>query len=353
MRVLILGADGYLGRSTAIYLREKGHDVVGIDNYFKRLIESECSVAPLSPAAKMHEEFSDSFVTDISKAMPDNLGKFDAIIHYGEQPSAPYSMMDRERCNRTQVNNVVGNLNVLWYLKKNPDTHLIKLGTMGSYGVPNIDIEEGWLDVEHNGRKDRMLYPKKPMSFYHASKVHDSTNIELACRIWGLKATDLNQGVVYGNYENSSFHYDHIFGTALNRFIVQAVAGIPLTVYGSGRQIRGWLNILDTLQCVELALMTPAEAGEFRVMNQFTEQFSVLELAEKVANLTGADIQHIDNPRTEQEEHYYNAKHSALEDLGLKPHLLNDDVLSEMVEYVEKHKENINTDFIMPKVRWK
>lgn len=349
-----------------MYLASKGHEVIGIDNYSKRQNEEAHDISPLVsvPLAGSRAKDFTFWEYDIANWElwdSHDFSGLDTIIHYGEQPSAPYSMINDSTCIHTQINNIAGTLRVLWAMK-DTNTHLIKLGTMGEYGTPNIDIEEGWLDVEHKGRKDRMAYPKQPGSWYHASKVCDSTNIELACRLWGVRATDLNQGVVYGIDTNetsggiglhTSFHYDHIFGTCLNRFIVQSVAGIPLTVYGKGGQTRGWLNIKDTLQCVELAMLNPAEPGEFRVFNQFTEQFSVLELAERVANLTWADIQHIKNPRKEKEKHYYNAKHTALSELGLEPHLLTDDVLGEMVEYVKRYKDNIDKPQIMPTVKWK
>src|SRR5256714_2990266 len=190
----------------------------------------------------------------------------------------------------TQQNNVINTLNVLWAMRDlTPDAHLVKLGTMGEYGTPNIDIEEGYIEIEHNGRSDRLPFPKLPGSLYHCSKVHDSTNIHFACRVWGLRSTDLNQGVVYGiDTEETTldprlatrFDYDEVFGTALNRFCLQAVIGHPLTVYGTGGQTRGYLNIVDTLACVDLATLNPADAGEYRVFNQFTEQFSIVELAE-------------------------------------------------------------------------
>ena len=198
-------------------------------------------------------------------------------------------MMSRERAVETQHTNVIGTLNLLFSLRDHvPDCHLVKLGTMGEYGTPNIDIEEGFIEIEHKGRTDTLPFPKLPGSLYHCSKVHDSTNLHFACRIWGLRATDLNQGVVYGIETEETarderlitrFDYDEIFGTVLNRFCVQAVIGHPLTVYGSGGQTRGFLNIRDTLRCVELAVENPADRGEFRVFNQFTEQFSVGQLA--------------------------------------------------------------------------
>jgi UDP-sulfoquinovose synthase len=293
--------------------------------------------------------------------------KPEAIVHYAEQPSAPYSMQGRGTAVYTQENNVTGTLNLLFAMRHAcPDAHLVKLGTMGEYGTPNIDIEEGWITINHNGRSDNVLFPKRPGSFYHLSKVHDSNNIEFTCRIWGVRATDLNQGVVYGIDTDetvkhpelqTSFHYDHVFGTVLNRFLVQACLGMPLTVYGKGGQTRGFLNIRDTLQCVELALRNPAARGEFRVFNQFTEQFSVMQLAEKVqasgkrAGLK-VTLQHLPNPRVELEQHYYNAKHTKLIDLGLKPHLLTDERIDSMLAAVRAKIEAVDPDVIDPKIKW-
>jgi UDP-sulfoquinovose synthase len=292
----------------------------------------------------------------------------ETVIHYGEIPSAPYSMMDRDHAVLTQHNNVINTLNVLWAMHMyTPDAHLVKLGTMGEYGTPNIDIEEGWFDVTHNGRTDRMLFPKMPASLYHCSKVHDSTNIEFCCRAWGLRATDLNQGVVYGIETDETrldprlvtrFDYDAVHGTALNRFCVQAVVGHPLTPYGKGGQIRGFLNIVDTLRCVELASLKPAAPGEFRVFNQFTEQFSINQLAELVSEAAAdvgikVEIRHIDNPRVEKEDHYYNARHTKLLDLGLEPHLLSQTLVEHMFEAIIRHRDRIVVDHIMPTTTWR
>jgi len=237
---------------------------------------------------------------------------------------------------------------------------------MGEYGTPNIDIEEGYLDIEHRGRTDRLPFPKLPGSFYHLSKVHDTHNIHFDSRIWGMRATDLNQFVVYGIHTDDTevddrlltrFDYDEIFGTALNRFCVQAVIGHPLTVYGKGGQTRGFLNIRDTLQCVELAALNPADAGEFRVFNQFTEQFSVIDLAHLVkfaAEHLGysVEIQHYDNPRVEKEEHYYNAIHTKLLDLGLEPTLLGEELVESMIHAIERYKGNAIEAAIDPHTRW-
>jgi len=291
------------------------------------------------------------------------------IIHYAEQPSAPYSMAGRESATFTQNNNVIGNLNLLFAIKKNcPSSHLIKLGTLGEYGTPNIDIEEGWLELEHNGRKDRVLFPKKPGSFYHLSKVHDSANIEFACRIWGLKCTDLNQGVVYGIFtkqtevdlENigTSFHYDGIFGTIINRFITQVVCNKDITVYGNGSQKRGFINIIDTIKCVEIAHNNPALQGEFRVFNQFTESLSLNDMAKKILT-TGkmlgykSKIKHIKNPRIEEENHYYNPKNTSLFKLGLEPVKFDEDTIKKNMLFVEKYKNNVRKAIFEAKIKWK
>jgi UDP-sulfoquinovose synthase len=234
---------------------------------------------------------------------------------------------------------------------------------MGEYGTPNIDIEEGWLELEHKGRTDRVLYPKRPGSFYHLSKVHDSHNIEFTCRIWGLRATDLNQGVVYGQQTPQTaqderlatrLDYDGVFGTVLNRFVIQAVLGQPLTVYGTGGQTRGMIDIRDTVECIRLAVENPAEAGEFRVFNQMTESKSVREIAELVADrFPGpAQIEHLENPRVEAPEHYYNVVHTGLEKLGLKPHLLSDTLIESMFGIVEANKHRVDVDKLYPGVQW-
>jgi UDP-sulfoquinovose synthase len=383
MRIMILGGDGYLGWPTAMHFSAKGHEVAVVDNMLKRYWEAELGIEALRPVPSLYSRVRrwremtgkqiELYIGDIAKNhrfLYGALEKFkpDAIVHYAEQPSAPFSMMDRGKCVETQINNVAGTLNLLFGLRHVcPDAHIIKLGTMGEYGTPNIDIEEGWLEVEHKGRKDRVLFPKKPGSFYHLSKVHDSHNLEFACRIWGCRVTDLNQGVVYGTDTDetlmdpglpTSFHYDGVFGTVLNRFIVQAVHGLPLSVFGKGGQTRGFLNIRDTLRCVELAALNPADKGEFRVFNQFTEQFSVLDLADRVARVgnhrkLNVKIEHAANPRIEAEEHYYSPKHSALLSLGLQPHLLTDDVVDSMMTAVQEASDRIDTDVVQAAVKWR
>ena len=381
MKILILGGDGYLGWPTAMYLSRRDHDVAVLDNFAKRRWEMELNVEPLIPIRTLHDRVDawhaltgrriGLFVGDLRNygVVEGVLDTFrpEAIVHYGEQPSAPYSMMDHNRAIFTQVNNITGTLNLLWAIRRViPDCHLVKLGTMGEYGTPNIDIEEGFIEIEHKGRKDVLPFPCQPGSFYHLSKVHDSHNIRFACKIWNLAATDLHQGVVYGIETDetalderleTSFHYDQVFGTALNRFCVQVVAGIPLTIYGKGRQSRGFLNIRDTLQCVELALLSPARQGEYRVFNQFTEVFSVNQLAARVvqqAQRSGfiAEVDHTENPRVELEEHHYSPRHDRLLRLGLQPHYLSDIQLQSMLARIQEVRHRIKRDIILPQIKW-
>ncbi len=381
MRVLILGGDGYLGWTTAMYLSNKGHEVAVIDNFMRRQMHLERGTDSLTPIALLHQRIDawkevsghtiEAFVGDLqnwdftSRVIKDFVPE--AIIHYGEIPSAPYSMIDVHHAVHVHQNNVIGNLNVLFAMRDYaPDAHLIKLGTMGEYGTPNIDIEEGYIEIEHKGRKDELPFPKQPGSFYHLTKVHDSNNIMFACRIWGLRATDLNQGVVYGietdevNLDDrllTRFDYDESFGTALNRFAVQAVAGVPLTLFGAGTQTRGFLNIRDTLACVELAMLNPADPGKMRVFNQFTEYFSILELAQMVQQAgheLGLDVKiaHYENPRVEAEQHYYNPVHTKLLDLGLKPRLLGDTLVESMIKRVMQFEGRIIENGIIPRIHW-
>ena len=379
MRIMVLGADGYLGWPTCMYLANKGHEILAVDCSIKREWEKECGVSPLIEIPHISRRVGHWNNLDRGRISYSGLNintcfsmrfqvrefKPDAIVHYAEQASAPYSHISSSHCIETQRNNILGTLSLIHaVLETDPSIHIVKLGTMGEYGTPNMPIEEGWLDVydKEGTMQDRVLFPKRPGSWYHLSKVHDSNNLEFACRTLGLAVTDLNQGIVYGIETDetwllpelrTSFHYDHIFGTVLNRFLAQAAIGYPLTVYGTGGQTRTFLNILDTLQCVELALLNPAKEGVFRVFNQFTETFSVNELADLVQRMTRAEIQNIDNPRIEAEDHSYEVKNTKLKDLGLEPHLLDSETLEKMYKNVEQHKDKINPDSIMPTVNWR
>jgi UDP-sulfoquinovose synthase len=382
MRVAVLGGDGYCGWATALYLSMKGHFVAIADNFARRQWDHELGVQTLTPIRPLADRLRvwqrltgstiELFVGDVmeydfvSSVVKDF--EPEAVVHFAEQRAAPYSMIDRKHAVFTQVNNVVGTLNLLFALREfQPDCHLIKLGTMGEYGTPNIDIEEGYITIEHNGRKDTVPYPKQPGSFYHLSKVHDSHNIMFACKAWGLRATDLNQGVVYGTVTDevtldealiNRFDYDEVFGTVLNRFCVQAAIGHPLTVYGKGGQTRGFLDIRDTVRCVEIACLNPAVRGECRVFNQFTEQFSVLDLA-RMVQIAGrklgltVEVEHISDPRVEAEEHYYNAKHSKLIELGLEPHLLSDSLLDSLMNVALKYRDRIDAAVMLPRINWR
>ncbi len=382
MKIGILGGDGYCGWATAVYLSERGHSVAIVDNFARRQWDHELGVQTLTPIRPLAERLRvwqqltgcsiELFVGDVTDYdfLASSIKAFqpEAVIHFAEQRAAPYSMIDRKHAVFTQVNNVVGTLNLLFALREHqPECHLVKLGTMGEYGTPNIDIEEGYISIEHNGRKDVLPFPKQPGSFYHLSKVHDSHNMMFACKIWKLRATDLNQGVVYGTTTDETlldealinrFDYDEVFGTVLNRFCAQAAVGHPLTVYGQGGQTRGFLDIRDTVRCVELACLHPAAPGECRVFNQFTEQFSVLEIAELVkaaGNKLGLDVEidRIPDPRVESEQHYYNAKHSKLLDLGLQPHYLSDSLLDSLMNIAVRYRDRIDVSMFLPQVDWR
>ncbi len=381
-RVIVLGADGYIGWPLAMHLSNLGYEVMAIDNGARREWDLEGGTESLVPIASPQRrlslwkeltsntiEWRDLDLCDY-EALQGALAQWrpEAIVHLAEQRSAPFSMISREHAVRTQVNNIVGNLNLLYAIKAvDPEIHLVKLGTMGEYGTPNIDIEEGYITIEHNGRSDTLPYPKQPHSFYHLSKVADSQNIHFACRVWNFRATDLNQGVVYGADTPETalhpdlatrFDYDSIWGTALNRFTIQAASGNDITVYGKGGQTRGYLDLRDTMACITLAIENPAMPGECRVFNQFTEQFNLNELADTVSRAAvekgkSPRIVHLTNPRVEKEEHYYNAKHTALLDLGLKPHYLSDTLITSVLDVVENHLDRVDSVLLgQPSVTW-
>ena len=381
MRVLIAGGDGYLGWPTAMHFAVRGHDVLAVDNFLRRRIAEETGSQALMPNPELAERsavFAELTGHQVGAEVADFcdyarteeiVGAFapDVIVHYAEQPSAPYSMIGHHEAHLTLQNNLAATFNLIWaVLEQAPDCHIVKLGTMGEYGTPDIDIEEGWIDIEHKGRSDRFLFPRQAGSLYHTTKILDTDLLWFYVRMFGLRVTDLMQGPVYGLSTPEAdvdarlmpnFHYDDIFGTVVNRFLVQAVAGVPLTVYGTGGQTRGYLNINDTLQCVDLAAAHPPERGELRILNQFTETLSVNEIAEIVARVgNGMDldvrIESIANPRKEAEDHYYNPAHSGLLELGLEPHFLTDDVAAALLEQVSEYSELIDTGKIMPRVRW-
>ncbi|HED35970.1 MAG TPA: NAD-dependent epimerase/dehydratase family protein [Gammaproteobacteria bacterium] len=392
--ILILGGDGYLGWPTAMYFSARGYSVTVVDNYMRRNACTELDTGMLYPVPTLIErakiwyentgkeikvvigdlaepEFMRSLFTgNFSYQWSENkkfTGLPETVIHYAEQPSAPYSVYNYKYADITLINNLRVTNNLIWAVRDySPDSHIIKLGTMGVYGTPNIDIEEGWLEVEHKGRKDKFLFPRQASSLYHTTKIMDTDLEWFGVRMWDLKVTDLMQGPVYGIETDESniderlktiFNYDEIFGTIVNRFIVQSIIGYPLTVYGKGGQTRGYLNIKDTLQCVEMAEKTSAEKGELRIFNQIMETFTANELAEltqKVGAELGYEVkvEHIDNPRKEAEEHYYNPTYQGLQEIGVIPHYLNEQVMEKMFKVVEKYKSNIRKDVIFKGVKW-
>jgi UDP-sulfoquinovose synthase len=383
MRVFIAGIDGYLGWPLAQYLTARGHQIAGLDRFLRRQwveeVGSDSAIPVYSVEERLeafrqrHEKSLDFRPGDLLdyEFLRDFLADFrpDAIVHLGEMPSAPYSMIDQQHAAFTQHNNVIGSLNVLWAMKEVcPDAHLVKLGTMGEYGTPNLDIPEGFFEIEYRGRKDVLPFPRQANSFYHLTKVHDTHNTTFACKTWELRATDIMQGVVFGTQIDemgddprlrSRLDFDQCFGTAINRFVCQAVIGHPLTLFGSGGQTRGFLPLRDSMQCLTLAIENPPKRGEYRVFNQFEECYTVLELAHKVreaAEDMGLDVEiyHYDNPRTERDEHYYNPDRQHLIDLGYKP---THDVVAEiriMLRDLLPHKERIlaKRDILVPDIRW-
>lgn len=413
--ILILGGDGYLGWPTAMYFSSRGYAVTVVDNYFRRNACTELDVGMLYPVptlqerAKIWYEKTGREIKVVIKDLTDAehmrslfngrveyswavdktfSGIPETIIHYAEQPSAPYSLINYKYANITVANNLLITNNLVWALRDfSRDSHVIHIGTMGEYGTPNIDIEEGWLEIAHKGRKDKFLFPRQASSLYHTTKIMDTDLFWFGVRMWDLKVTDLMQGPVYGIETEESeissqwsvdsnqwsvvssqseseirhlrtiFNYDEIFGTIINRFITQAVLGYPLTVYGKGGQTRGYLNIKDTLQCVHKSEQTPAKGGELRIFNQIMETFTANELAEKtqrVGQKLGYDVQinHLENPRKEAEEHYYNPTYQGLLDIGVQPHYLTDEVMEQMFRVVEQYKENIRSDVIFRGIKW-
>ena len=385
MRVLVAGADGYIGFCFSMHLANNGFDVVGVDNFSRRRWVAEVGSHSATPIKSMAERLM-AFERAFGRKMGFEYGdlrdygfvrhvldkyKPDVIVHLGEQSSAPFSMVDVDHAVFTQTNNIVGTLNLLHAIRKIvPHCPLVKMGSMGEYGMPNIDIPEGLFEVEYRGRKDMLPFPKHAFTdWYHWSKVHDSGNIMLACEIWNLRSTDIMQGIVYGTRTDemlndsllTRFDFDATFGTVLNRFCAQAVLGQKLTVYGAGGQQRPFISLRDSIQCLKLAVENPPDKGEYLVLNQFDEAYSVAEIAEKVrkvGNKLGleVEIENIENPRIEGEEvKYYNPVHEKLYKLGFKPKNTIDEVLSAMLADLTKYKDRLveKKDAILPTVRWK
>jgi UDP-sulfoquinovose synthase len=382
VKILVLGADGYLGWPTCLHFSLRGHEVVGVDNCFRRKAGVELDCEPLIQTPDFIQR-AQLWQENTGKRIRAHIGDVtdyafllsifkefvpDAVVHYAEQPSATYSMINRDKAAFTLQNNLTGTLNIIYAVKEvNPDCHIIKLGTLGEYGTPDIDIEEGWLEITHKGRKDRFLFPRQSGSLYHTTKIQDTDMLWFYVRTWGIRVTDLMQGPVYGIYTEETgrdprmmpnYNYDEIFGGVMNRFVVQAVSGYPLSIYGKGNQTRGFLNIRDTMQCVYLAASQPAEKGQLRVLNQFTEKFSLNQLANKVKTVGdrlgyNVAIEHLENPRVEKEDHYYNIHYTGLSNLGLQPLYLTDEIIEDFFSTVEKYRDNINKSIFYKGIKWK
>ena len=370
-----------MGWPVGIYFASEGHTVTLVDNLMRRQLCRDLNCSPLFDLPNSDErterwsatsgqsiEFILGDVTDydflcsvIHRSEPE------VIIHFAEQPSAPYSMRGFKEAHLTVSNNVLGTLALAHAVKElNREIHIVKLGTMGEYGTPNIDIEEGYITISHKGRKDKFLYPRQAGSLYHTSKIQDTDLLYFFVRTYGLRVTDLMQGPVYGFETPQMFgkdqfktclNYDGVFGTVFNRFLLQAVTGYPLTIYGGGGQVRGYINLLDTIQCINLAVSNPADSSEMKILNQFTETFSVKQLAEKVCEAgkkigLSVEWQLIENPRIEEESHYYSPKNSSFLQLGLEPHLLTADRICAMLEGVLPYAEAVATEKFQPTVKW-
>jgi UDP-sulfoquinovose synthase len=348
VRVFIAGIDGYLGWSLAQHLAAAGHQVAGADLFLRRQWVEEMgswSAMPIRTMEERREAFKERFGQDLLfwkgdltnyEFVAGMMKEFapDAIVHLGECPSAPYSMVDVHHATWVQVNNITSTFNLLFAIRDiRPEAHLVKLGTMGEYGTPGIDIPEGFFEVEYRGRKDRMPFPRQAGSWYHWSKVHGSNNVMFATKIWGLRATDIMQGVVFGTRIDAMaddprlctrLDFDQAFGTAINRFCCQSVIGHPLTPYGKGHQKRGFLPLCDSMQCLTLAIENPSGPGEYRVFNQFENVYDITQLALMVQGVAAdlglpVEIRNLDNPRQELEEHYFNPDRKHLIDLGYQP----------------------------------
>jgi len=383
MRVFIAGIDGYLGWALAHYLTQHGHEVAGADQLLRRDWVAETGSVSAIPIASRDDRVA-AFENEFGKSLDFRVGDLtdydfvnsffrefqpESIVHLAQMPSAPDSMQSQKHAVWTQCNNITTNLNILYAIHEVvPDAHLVKLGTVGEYGQPNIDIPEGFFDVEYNGRKDKLWFPRNAGSWYHQSKVHDSHNTWFASKIWGLRATDIMQGVVFGTqFPNmpknpqlrTRLDFDQSFGTAINRFCAQAAIGHPLTLYGSGTMTRAFLPLRDSMRCLTLAIENPAENSEFRVFNQFAESYSIIDLAQtvqEVGNELGlnVEIRHYDNPRVEREQHYYNPIRERLDALGYEPSIAVRSEIRIMLDDLKQHTDRIEDKrhLLIPDIRW-
>lgn len=366
MKILIAGINGYIGTALYFHLKKQGHDVVGFDNGLRDLnVKAVGSQSVVEKKEVPHEDINacdyQSLKNFFKKHNPDT------IVWLAEQPSAPFSMSNPVASAFTQHNNVIGTLNCLWAMKEVcPNAHLVKLGTEGEYAADIWDgkhIPEGSRIKVMTTPKDSDMFdrdvdyweiptPRYGGSFYHFSKIFDDFNIDYACKIWGLTATNIQQGVVYGHRNGTRLDVDESFGTVINRFVAQAVTETPLTVYGTGGQTRGFINLQNSMEAIELLSENPPEKGEFRVIHQSTEALSIMEIAKKVQKLTGCEIKEIKNPREEKEKNSFTFDTTTLDNLGLKKIGL-DEELPRLIKVMKENKYRIIKGVINPVTKWK
>jgi len=370
MKILVIGGDGFCGWPTSLHLSNIGHDVIIVDNLSRRKIDIELEVESLTPIRPVSlrlaawEEVSGKRIRfeniDVAKnyARLMNLIKDyepDAIVHFAEQRAAPYSMKSSYHKRYTVDNNLNATNNILAAIvEADVDAHLVHLGTMGvyGYGTAGMKIPEGYLSIKietDDGReiKQEILYPANPGSIYHMTKTQDQLLFAFYNKNDGLKVTDLHQGIVWGTQTEETkrderlinrFDYDGDYGTVLNRFLMQAAVGFPMTVHGTGGQTRAFIHIQDTVKCIELAIETPPQHGErVRILNQMTETHRVRELAQLIAGKTGAAIENVNNPRKEDAENELNVENQRLLGLGLDPITLEAGLLEEVTEIAKKY----------------
>ena len=372
MKIIILGGDGFCGWPTALHLSNKGHDITIVDNLSRRNIDNELEVQSLTPIRPMSErlsawkdvsgkkiEFLRFDVSENYHRLLTLIGEIqpDAVVHFAEQRSAPYSMKSSFHKRYTVSNNLGATNNLLAAIVESGiNAHVVHLGTMGvyGYGTAGIKIPEGYLEVTIEAEdgttiKEEILYPANPGSIYHMTKTQDQLMFVFYNKNDNIRITDLHQGIVWGTQTEETkrderlinrFDYDGDYGTVLNRFLMQAAIDYPLTVHGSGGQTRAFIHIQDMVRCIELAIENPPQSGErVNILNQMTETHRVRNLAKLISEMTGADIEYVDNPRNEADENELLVENRHLLDLGLDPITLEGGLMEEISEIARKYAE--------------
>lgn len=380
--IFVLGCDGYLGNALTQRLIAKGHEVVGIDNFWRRTwVQEKMESKSATPIAKMNEKEKkfNNFTFYMQDILFDEVEELfehykpDVIFNLAHNPSAPFSMRSRSDANDVLANNIIGTNNVLWWMKKHcPDAHYITIGTAGEYDhYSNIDIEEGFFSFEHKGRKsNRMIFPRRPGSIYHTSKTCSTYLIDYLTKAWHLKCTDVMQGIVFGAYTPeidesklySRFDFDEAGGTVINRFCVQAILDIPLTIYGGGEHKRSFLSLNDSIQALIIALDNPPEPMLVQTWNQLSEWHSMNEIAQMVIEVARENFdldptaQWIDTPRAEfTGDHYYNFITEKLTSKGYVPSRTIKEEIKYVIETLLPYKEKIDKykEVVLPKINFR